>query len=126
MEHGTDRDDLELKALLRDNTPEPPYDDVNWTTLHARIAARARPLVQRARTSWWQHVAGWSLPGVPAALAAAALVLLIVSGVVRPSASAADLRTIEEELATALPDEGMPLLLETDEMADALLFYGVE
>lgn len=127
MGHGEHRDDREWKALLRANTPEPPYDDVDWSALHARITTRTRPLVQRAPASWWQHVAGWSLRGVPAAAAAAALVLLVVSDVVRPpSAAIADFHTIEEELAAAMPDEGMPFLDEGGDMTDALLFYGTE
>lgn len=124
---GTHREDENWKALLRANTPEPPFDDVNWTVLHARIIDRARPLVQHTRKEWWQHVAGWSARGIPAAAAAAAIVMLLVSDVVRPSASAAsEVRTIEQALAAALPDDSMPLLLEADDMADALLFHGVE
>lgn len=127
-EHDRHDEDREWKALLHAATPEPPFDEVDWATLHASVTARAEPLLNRTRTSWWQHVAGWSMRGIPAALAAAALVLFMVSDVVRPSAAngSADFDTIEEALATALPDDGTSLFLASEDVADALLFYGVE
>lgn len=123
--HGHDR---EWKALLHAATPEPPFDHVDWAALHARVTSRAAPILKRTHASWWQHVAGWSVRGIPAAAAAAVLVMFVIGDVVRPPAAngTADFHTIEEALASALPDEGVSVLLESGDVADALLFYGVE
>jgi len=99
--HG-DVPDLELGALLRDNTPEPPYDAVDWLALHGRITARARPALLRP-APWLQLIARWSTFGIPATAGAAALlVILLGTAVMRPAVrqpgSTVAYSTLEEEL----------------------------
>jgi hypothetical protein len=98
--------DMELRALLRENTPEPPYDAVDWSALHAGITARARPLLQRAPAPWWQLIAGWSTYGIPATAGAAALLLVLLgTAVMRPvaehTAPAVAYATLADELSAS-------------------------
>jgi hypothetical protein len=80
--------DLELGAILRDNTAQPPLDAVDWNALHRRITTRAQPLLRRAPAPWWQLIAGWSGFGIPATAAAAALLMLLLgTAVMRPTAT---------------------------------------
>lgn len=125
-----DGTDARLRSLMRASAPTPPIDEVDWSALHARIAARARPLVRPRDRTWWQLLAGWSSRGIPAAVAAAAVAVVMLGSVLRPQADApADFRVIEEELAAGLGDGSLPLLLANstdEEMFDALLFYEEE
>lgn len=133
--------DAALRALLRANAPEPPVDEVDWNALHARIAQRAQPVLQRGpgSTSSWHMLARWSPLGVPLTAAAAAIVaLLIASDAVAPRASAAPLAdaaaseslvTVEEALTYTITDEERAVLIagaDEAEMLDAVLFFEEE
>lgn len=135
-----DNRDIALRALLRATAPEPPADSVDWAALHTRIEARARPLLRRApRIATWQLLARWSPRAVPmTAVAAAAVVLLIVSGVIAPRATparaldaavTASFVTVEEALTYGTTDDARAILIagiDDNEMLDAVLFYQEE
>lgn len=119
--------DEALKALLRAESPAPPFDDVDWARLHARITAGAAPLLRGRTGSWWQYLAAWSYRAAPAAAAAAAAVMLLLGQIGRPTAevttAAAEFRIVEEELADVMIAESLPLLVPTgDDLLDAALF----
>lgn len=80
--------DPQLRAHLRAAAPSPPYDEVNFDALQARVLAeiRARALPV-AVPSWWEHAAGWGRVAVPLALAASVLCAI---SLVRPSAVSRD------------------------------------
>ena len=137
-DHDFDPDrDAELRSLLREQVA-PPFDQVDWHRLLARITADAEPLLARARSSagrlrtgaqqaaWWQMLAAWSARGIPvAATAAAAAIVFIVTGSLerpRAVATADTYITLEEELAygsAALTAAGN----DSDAVLNALLFY---
>ena len=133
--------DAALRALLRANAPEPPVDDVDWSSLHARIAQRAQPVLQRGpgTASSWHMLARWSAIGVPLTAAAAAVVALLIASdaiapreTVAPLADAAvseSLVTVEEALTYTITDEERAVLIagaDEAEMLDAVLFYEEE
>ncbi|HSK17496.1 MAG TPA: hypothetical protein VK912_00040 [Longimicrobiales bacterium] len=125
--------DESLRELLRANAPAPPFDDVDWAALHARTTARAGPLLRRRTITWWQ-VLGARSPHVRNAIAAAAIVVLLLTGVVMPERPAPDTaqagyHTIEEELALSIPYSSVPLLAsdaDNGAVIDALLLYDRE
>jgi hypothetical protein len=131
-QHGDLQHDAALSDALRDATPAPPIDDVDWQTLHAGVMRRAAPLLARApRQSWWQLIAGWSMPAIPVGtLAAAALLLIVASNALLPRTRPAATDTVafitlEEELALG----SAPLLAagaDADDVIDALLFSDME
>ncbi|HET6679952.1 MAG TPA: hypothetical protein VFG84_02015 [Gemmatimonadaceae bacterium] len=72
----------EIAAVLERATRRPPFDEVDWTRLHARIARDATATLARLRETptWWNIAASWARPAIPLALAAGiALVLLVAS-----------------------------------------------
>lgn len=72
----------EIAAALERATGMPPFDDVDWAQLHARITRDASATLARLRESptWWSFAAAWARPAIPLALAAGiALVLLVTS-----------------------------------------------
>ncbi|HSJ24959.1 MAG TPA: hypothetical protein VK929_09845 [Longimicrobiales bacterium] len=128
-----------LRRGLDDAVPQPPMDDVDWMTLHARIAAAASPNLAaltaaraadavrqadairglpstRQAHSVWQPLARWSPSGIP--LAAAATVLLMLGAAwlgTAPAGEVADtgdvaFRTLEEEFVDGLGVSAAPLL----------------
>lgn len=129
--------DAELRELLQRNTDAPPFDDVDWSALRARITSAAAPLLgmRSPSSAWWQLVAGWSSRGVPvAATAAAAVLVALGTGLLpdRPTDDGAPVAqsetvapafiTLEEELAygsAALMVAGN----DSDAVVDALLFH---
>lgn len=125
--------DESLRELLRANAPAPPFDEVDWGALHARTTARAVPLLRRRTVTWWQ-VLGPRSPHVRNAVAAAAVVVLLLTGVLMPERPAPDsaqaaYRTIEEELALSIPYSSVPLLAgdaDNGTVIDALLLYDRE
>ena len=125
--------DEPLRDLLRANAPPPPFHDVDWAALHARTTARARPLLRRRTITWWQ-VIGARSPHVRTAVAAAAAVVLLLTGVLMPERPApqtagAGYHTIEEELALSIPYSSVPLLAgdaDNGAVIDALLLYDRE
>jgi negative regulator of sigma E activity len=124
-------DDAALRSLLKRHARKPPADDVDWSALHARITTTAAPQFRRRpQVVWWQQVAGWSPRGIPlAAAAAAALAIVLGTGIVGTGAtgqdSSASFLTLEEELAA-----GSVVFLaasdDVDAVIDALLFYDME
>lgn len=134
MTEHDEYDDTALQHLLRAHTPAPPFDEVDWSALHARTTAGAAPLLRRRTVTWWQILGSRSSYPLRTAAAAAAVAVLIAAGVLmpdRPSALAyeAEFRTVEEELALGLPYSSVPLLAaEADnaEVIDALLLYDGE
>jgi hypothetical protein len=74
------RDDA-LAVLLGDVVGAPPYGDVDWTALAARIAA-ART---RQHTAWWSYAARWERRAVPMALAAGLAGILALWGLGMPT-----------------------------------------
>jgi hypothetical protein len=150
-DHGFDdsRNDT-LSRALRQAAPQPPFDDVDWMALHARIGAAAQPTlaavaaaraveVARADSAArrppdvWQPLAGWSPFGIP--LAAAATVLLMIGAVAAgsvgrdaPGDATTSFHTLEEELVSGLGAGAGPILagIGPDDMLDAVLFYGGE
>lgn len=132
--------DAELRDLLQRNTDAPPFDDVDWPALRARITSAAAPLLgmRSSSATWWQLVAAWSTRGVPvAATAAAAVLVVIATGLLpdRPTRASEggvltepDVHpfiTLEEELAY-----GSAALTvasnDSDAVLDALLFQAEE
>jgi hypothetical protein len=127
------RDD-DLADALRAAVPQPPMEEVDWVTLHARITAAARPAVAASAPAWWLPLANWSPRGIPMA-AAATVVLMLGAGALGTAGrdgsdptGAISFRTVEEELVNGLSIGSRPLLagLETDAMLDAVLFYDGE
>lgn len=125
--------DESLRELLRANAPAPPFDDVDWAALHARTTARARPLLRHRTITWWQ-VLGARSTHVRNAVAAAAIIVLLLTGVLMPERPApattqAGYHTIEEELALSIPYSSVPLLAsdaDNGAVIDALLLYDRE
>ena len=124
--------DRALRAHLRAAVPEPPEHAVDWDALHARILARARPLISLARRrSWWDYLGDWTRLGLPGATAAAAAMLVLAVGVGRRSPAAIeDFATnhvsVEEDLLAVLPEDVRPLVTPeagTDALLDAALGY---
>jgi hypothetical protein len=79
------RDPL-LAAALRDVAGDPPARAVDWEHLRSGIAARAESRLARRRRdavsrdpAWWEYAAGWSRAGVPALLAASALIAVLLT-----------------------------------------------
>ena len=76
--------DPRLRAELEAALPEPPVDEVDWEGLRARIARGAEPrlarlrLGGRARAAWWEYAARWAAPMLPAAVAVAAALALLL------------------------------------------------
>ena len=76
--------DPRLRAELEAALPEPPVDEVDWEGLRARIARGAEPrlarlrLGGRARAAWWEYAARWAAPVLPAAVAVAAALALLL------------------------------------------------
>jgi hypothetical protein len=127
------RDD-DLADALRAAVPQPPMEEVDWATLHARITAAARPSATSSAPVWWLPLANWSPRGIPMA-AAATVVLMLGAGALGTAGrdgseptGAISFRTVEEELVNGLTIGSRPLLagLETDAMLDAALFYDGE
>lgn len=133
--------DAALRALLRANAPEPPVDEVDWNTLHARIAQRAQPLLQPdiGALSSWHLLARWSAAGVPLTAAAAAIAAFVIaSDAIAPRATSAELPvatasesfvTVEEALTYTITDEERAVLIagaDEAEMLDAVLFFEEE
>ena len=125
--------DESLRELMRAHVPAPPFDDVDWAALHVRTTARAAPLLRRRTVTWWQ-VLGARSPHARNAIAAAAVVVLLLTGVLMPERPAQDTaqagyRTIEEELALSIPYSSVPLLAsdaDNGAVIDALLLYDRE
>lgn len=132
MKHDETHTDPELAALLRRHAAAPPLDAVDWDALHARTTASAAALLHRRRQSWWHVLGSHSLASSGLAAAAAAVVLAVGSILMpqRPAAGGAtEFRTIEEELALAVPYSSVPLLAQDDgsgAVIDALLLYDEE
>lgn len=123
----SEHSDEVLKALLRAESPVPPFDEVDWAGLHARITAGAAPLLRGRSGAWWHYLAAWSWRAAPAAAAAAAAVLLLLGQVARPAVqvttAAGEFRIVEEELADAMVVDALPLLVPSgDDLLDAALF----
>ena len=133
--------DAALRALLRANAPEPPVDDVDWNTLHARIAQRAQPVLQRGTVTptSWHMLARWSARGVPLTAAAAAdAAIVVASDAIAPRSTPAELPvatasesfvTVEEALTYTITDEERAVLIagaDEAEMLDAVLFFEEE
>jgi hypothetical protein len=126
-----DLPDPALTEALRQATPQPPLDAVDWMALQERIASRAAPLLRtppRQPASAWTVLAGLgSRAGVITAAAAAVLAVWVALPERSPGAQAAvAFFTVEEELALDFGDGAAPLLLagaSDDELLDAVLFY---
>ena len=122
-----------LRAQLRAQAPAPPFDDVDWAALHTRTTARAVPLLRRRSLTWWQ-VLGARSSHVRSAVAAAAIIVLLLTGLLMPERPApatveSGYHTIEEELALSIPYSSVPLLAsdaESGAVIDALLLYDRE
>lgn len=81
-----ERDDR-LRAELRRALPEPPLNEVDWAALRQRIAVEAAPRLVRLargprRNAWWEYAARWAGPALPAAFAAAAVLVLMLGRLV--------------------------------------------
>lgn len=127
-----DQPDPILRAALRAAVPEPPLENVDWNALHARIQTHAQPLLLQQRKSLLHLLGSWSHRGSVLAAAAAALMAVVLVGttiVSAESGSGDGYRTVEEELAYALPVAARTLLGsagEPETMLDAVLFYDAE
>jgi hypothetical protein len=128
-----EHDDSAWAALLRTNSTTPPIDGVDWTALHARIAAGAAPLLRRRTPTWWLLLGGGSTRVVRAVTAVAAVIIAIVSALAMPQRpeglADTEFRTIEEVLTDGLPYTSVPLLAadaDRGDVLDALLFYDRE
>src|SRR5687768_11513736 len=82
----TDRDptpDPVLESALRDLSPEPPMEAVDWDRLAGTIATRARERfrVRDRKAVWWQPMAAWARPAIPLGLAAAIALFLVLRSV---------------------------------------------
>ena len=74
--------DVALAALIGDVVGAPPFGDVDWAALGARIAsARARQ-----RMAWWSYTARWERRMLPVALAAGLAGVLALWGLGMPAA----------------------------------------
>lgn len=114
--------DPELQEAVREAFASPPYDAVDWNALHGRIMAAAAPALERKRRpSGWDVLGGWSRRGVPlVATAAAAAMVLVFGGVfdalIGPATVAVhDVATVEDALASALPEPARSLVLSDSE-----------
>ena len=134
LARGETPDALGLAALGRaGNLPDGEAAGVDWAALHARATARAVPLLRRRTVTWWQ-ILGARSQHTRNTLAAAAVVLLLLTGVLMPERPAAGTvqpayRTIEEELALSVPYSSVPLLAgdaDNGAVIDALLLYDRE
>ena len=81
--HNEESMEAWLREQLRAALPEPPVDEVDWAALRQRIARRAEPQLARLRRSarasaWWDYAARWAKPALPAAVAAAAVLALLL------------------------------------------------
>ncbi len=81
--HNEEKLEAWLRERLRTALPEPPVDEVDWAALRQRIARRAEPQLARLRRSaraaaWWDYAARWAKPALPAAIAAAAALALLL------------------------------------------------
>ncbi len=97
--HYEDKLEPWLRERLRAGTPEPPIDEVDWPALRQRIAQRAQPALARLRRSartaaWWDYAARWARPVLPAAVAAAAILVLMLGRMERAAAPAAQSATV--------------------------------
>lgn len=128
--------DVALRAALREASPAPPHDSVDWAALYGRITADAVPVLERHRAGRAGRVppllvtlAAWSRRAIPATAAAAAVTLLVLgSGVPRrvQDAGAVAFVTVEEELAGSLFDGSAPVLsagYDDDALLESLLLY---
>lgn len=84
--------DPRLRAELGAALPEPPVDEVDWPRLRSELARRAGPRLARlraggrVRAAWWEYAARWATRALPAALAAAAALVLLLGRLERPTA----------------------------------------
>jgi hypothetical protein len=142
-----------LREALDHAAAQPPVADVDWTALHARIRAAAKPTLAALTAAnaadevrrrnheaalgrhadahgLLQPLAGWSPFGIP--LAAAATVLLMVgAALIGTEPLVSDdmaFHTIEEEFMAGLGNGAAPFLATAgaDDMLDAVLFYDRE
>jgi hypothetical protein len=92
-EHG--RLDPRLRAQLETALPEAPLDEVDWEALRREIALGAAPLLARLRAggrarAWWEYEARWAARALPAAIAAAAALVLLLGRLQRTTADSTD------------------------------------
>ncbi len=96
--------DPRLRAELRAALPEPPMDEVDWEGLRERIGRGAELRLARlraggrARAAWWEYAARWAAPVLPAAVAAAAALVLLLGRLERATptpVTVAATRTVE-------------------------------
>jgi hypothetical protein len=124
--------DERLRAALRAALPDPPLDEVDWVALRQRIARDAQPTLARlrfggrSRSAWWEYAARWAAPMVPAAVAAAAALALLLgrmdrAGTAVPATESASSQVALEAAigATQRDAEARALFASVDQ--DALL-----
>lgn len=126
--------DARLREALRGAVPAPPVDEVDWGALRERIARDAAPALARLRQSapgprsWWDYAARWAVPALPAALAAAAALALLLGRLstatpqTQPEvASASATRLTVENAIGASPSDAEVTALYASADRDALL-----
>lgn len=91
----------EIAAALERATGRPPFDEVDWTRLHARIARDGAASLARRREAptWWNIAASWARPAIPLALAAGIALVLLVRTQQDAQASAVDWREVDPRSA---------------------------
>jgi hypothetical protein len=79
------------EALRAHSGSPPPMREADWSALHGRIMARARPwLAERERGRWWLYASRWATAGVPIGLAAGILLAVALGVAVWGANGAAD------------------------------------
>jgi hypothetical protein len=119
--------DARLGEALRSALPRPPVEQVDWPALRGRIARDAQPALARLRrgamsprAAWWDYAARWAVPALPAALAAAAALTLLLgrlaAPVAAPPTTVATARiTMEAALGAAPRDLETTVVASTDQ-----------
>lgn len=128
--------DAYVRQRLREALPEPPVDEVDWAALRLRIARQSELALARLRRSprgvnWWDYAARWAMPALPAALAAAAVLALLLGRLEQqtppqPTTVASAERITVETAIGATPRDEETSVLFTARDRDALLREAVE
>ncbi len=93
QQEENERLDARVRAELAAALPEPPLDEVDWEALRQAIAQRAELRLARLRAggrarTWWEYEAGWAARALPAAIAAAAALVLLLGRLQRTATPA--------------------------------------
>lgn len=107
--------DPELGAHLHAVLPDPAAHAPDWDGLRARLRERAAlslARLRRQRRAWWQYAAAWARPAIPAAVAAAALLAVVLGRQPEPLPALAERPGLEDVLGAPVPELEYDLLFE--------------